>query len=50
MNAQGWNGGPELEIGPTSCELGSQEDSHLRTEIGSKKTGYGWCAADWTAS
>lgn len=50
MMAQGWSGGPESGTGQTSCESGSQEDSHLRTEIGSKKTGCGWCAADWTAS
>lgn len=49
MRAQGWSGVPESGTGQTSCELGSLEDSHSRTEIGSKRTGCGWCAADWTA-
>lgn len=48
--AQGWNGSLESGTGQTSCESESQEDSHSRTESGSKRTGCGWCAADWTAS
>lgn len=49
MKVQGWSGDPESETVQTGCELGNREDSHLRTESGSKKTGCGWYATDWTA-
>lgn len=50
MRARGWSGSPELGTGQTSCVLGSQEDSHWRTESDSKRTSCGWCAADWPVS
>lgn len=49
MNARGWSDGPESVTGQISCELGIREDSRWRTEIDSKRTGCGWCAAGWTA-
>lgn len=48
MRAQGWSDSPELETVQTGCELGSQEDSHWRTESDSGRTSCGWCAGDWT--
>lgn len=48
MMARGWSGSPESGTGQTGCELGSQEDSHWRTESDSERTDCGWCAADWT--
>lgn len=49
MRAQGWSGSPEWGTGQKGCELGSQEDSHWRTESDSKRRGCGWCGGDWTA-